>query len=78
MNDLSEIISAPVADTLQRPLRDLRISVTDRCNLRCIYCMPRAVFGKDHMFLPRAALLSFEEIARLTSPEGQRDASYRL
>ena len=65
MNDLSEIISAPVADTLQRPLRDLRISVTDRCNLRCIYCMPRAVFGKDHMFLPRAALLSFEEIARL-------------
>ena len=46
MNDLSEIISAPVADTLQRPLRDLRISVTDRCNLRCIYCMPRAVFGK--------------------------------
>ncbi|HSM97718.1 MAG TPA: GTP 3',8-cyclase MoaA [Gallionella sp.] len=54
-----------VADTLQRPLRDLRISVTDRCNLRCTYCMPRADFGRDHVFLPRAELLSFEEIARV-------------
>jgi cyclic pyranopterin phosphate synthase len=63
MNDLSNIVT--VADTLQRPLRDLRISVTDRCNLRCTYCMPRAVFDKDHVFLPRAELLSFEEIARL-------------
>ena len=52
-------------DTLQRPLRDLRISVTDRCNLRCTYCMPREVFGKDFVFLPRAELLSFEEIERL-------------
>jgi GTP 3',8-cyclase len=63
MTDLSTIV--PVADTLQRPLRDLRISVTDRCNLRCSYCMPRAVFDKDHVFLPRAELLGFEEIARL-------------
>ena len=54
-----------IADTLQRPLRDLRISVTDRCNLRCTYCMPREVFGKDYVFLPRAELLSFEEIERI-------------
>jgi GTP 3',8-cyclase len=54
-----------VADTLQRPLRDLRISVTDRCNLRCTYCMPRAVFDEYYAFLPRAELLSFEEITRL-------------
>jgi GTP 3',8-cyclase len=52
-------------DTLGRPLHDLRISVTDRCNFRCVYCMPRAVFGPDHAFLPRAELLSFEEIERL-------------
>ena len=52
-------------DTLARPLHDLRISVTDRCNLRCTYCMPREVFGKDFAFLPRAELLSFEEITRL-------------
>ena len=54
-----------VTDTLQRPLRDLRISVTDRCNLRCTYCMPREVFGKDFVFLPRAELLDFEEIERV-------------
>ena len=52
-------------DALGRPLRDLRISVTDRCNFRCVYCMPKAVFGKDYAFLERKALLSFEEIARL-------------
>jgi cyclic pyranopterin phosphate synthase len=52
-------------DTLGRPLHDLRISVTDRCNFRCVYCMPRAVFGPDHAFLPREELLSFEEITRL-------------
>ncbi len=52
-------------DLLERPLRDLRISVTDRCNLRCTYCMPRDVYGPGHAFLPRAELLSFEEIARL-------------
>ena len=54
-------------DTLGRSLHDLRISVTDRCNFRCVYCMPRAVFGPDHAFLPRAELLTFEEIARLTA-----------
>src|SRR5512142_3182501 len=52
-------------DTLGRPLRDLRISVTDRCNLRCVYCMPREVFGRDYRFLPRRELLTFEEIERV-------------
>ena len=52
-------------DTFNRPLRDLRISVTDRCNFRCVYCMPKEVFGKDFQFLPRAEILSFEEIERL-------------
>jgi cyclic pyranopterin phosphate synthase len=52
-------------DTLGRPLRALRLSVTDRCNFRCTYCMPREVFGPDHPFLPREALLSFEELTRL-------------
>ena len=52
-------------DTRGRPLRDLRISVTDRCNFRCTYCMPREVFGRDYAFLPRAELLTFEEITRL-------------
>ena len=66
-----DITGAPVAargtltDTLARPLRDLRISVTDRCNFRCVYCMPRTVFGKDYPFLPHSALLTFEEIERL-------------
>lgn len=52
-------------DLLDRPLRDLRISVTDRCNFRCVYCMPRAVFGRDYAFLNRDELLSFEEIERI-------------
>ena len=52
-------------DRLQRPLRDLRISVTDRCNFRCSYCMPKEVFGKDYPYLPHADLLTFEEITRL-------------
>jgi GTP 3',8-cyclase len=52
------------ADLLDRPLRDLRISVTDRCNFRCVYCMPREIYGRDFAFLPRAELLSFEEITR--------------
>ena len=51
-------------DTLGRPLRDLRISVTDRCNFRCTYCMPKEVYGRDYAFLPREAILSFEEIER--------------
>ena len=52
-------------DTLGRPLRDLRISVTDRCNFRCRYCMPKEIFDGQHAFLPHASLLSFEEITRL-------------
>ena len=51
-------------DTLGRALRDLRISVTDRCNFRCTYCMPKEIFGKDYAFLPRDQVLTFEEIAR--------------
>jgi GTP 3',8-cyclase len=53
-------------DQLDRPLRDLRISVTDRCNLRCSYCMPKEVFGAGYVFLARSELLSFEEITRVT------------
>jgi GTP 3',8-cyclase len=52
-------------DTLGRPLRDLRIAVTDRCNFRCVYCMPKEVYGREFRFLERAELLTFEEIARL-------------
>jgi cyclic pyranopterin phosphate synthase len=52
-------------DTLGRPVRDLRLSVTDRCNFRCVYCMPKEVFGRDHRFLDRRELLTFEEIDRL-------------
>jgi GTP 3',8-cyclase len=57
----------PVAleDTFHRPLRDLRVSITDRCNFRCVYCMPKEVYGRDYAFLPRRDLLTFEEIARL-------------
>src|ERR671919_2475644 len=55
-----------LVDRLGRPIRDLRISVTDRCNFRCVYCMPKEVFGRDYPFLPRAELLTFEEIERLT------------
>jgi GTP 3',8-cyclase len=54
-----------IDDAFGRPLRDLRISVTDRCNFRCVYCMPKEVFGRDYAFLPREQLLSFEEIERL-------------
>jgi GTP 3',8-cyclase len=54
-----------LSDRLGRPLRDLRISVTDRCNFRCSYCMPKEVFDKDHAYLPHSALLTFEEITRL-------------
>ncbi len=54
-----------IADRLGRPLRDLRISVTDRCNFRCSYCMPKEVFDKDYPYLPHADLLTFEEITRI-------------
>ncbi len=66
MLDVNEFDGRPgVTDTLGRALRDLRISVTDRCNFRCTYCMPREVFGRDYEFLPKDQVLSFEEITRL-------------
>ncbi|ALT77795.1 GTP 3',8-cyclase MoaA [Paucibacter sp. KCTC 42545] len=73
LNALPTVLDTPampwaggaVLDALGRPLRDLRISVTDRCNFRCSYCMPKDVFDKNHVFLPHADLLSFEEITRL-------------
>ncbi|MBW8010385.1 MAG: GTP 3',8-cyclase MoaA [Chloroflexi bacterium] len=55
-----------ITDTLGRPLTDLRISVTDRCNFRCTYCMPKKIFGHNHQFLPKDDLLTFEEIERVT------------
>ncbi len=55
-------VSGPANDLRGRPLRDLRISVTDRCNFRCTYCMPREVFGSDYVFMPHADMLTFEEI----------------
>ena len=64
------LLEAPtgfLADALMRPLHDLRISVTDRCNFRCVYCMPKEVFDKDYSFLPHSSLLSFEEITRLAT-----------
>lgn len=64
--DILETPSGTLLDTRSRPLQDLRISLTDRCNFRCVYCMPRSIFDKDHPFLPKASLLSFEEIIRLT------------
>src|SRR6185369_7878965 len=54
-----------LVDTRARAMHDLRISVTDRCNFRCVYCMPREVFDAGYKFLPHEAILSFEEIARL-------------
>lgn len=53
-------------DSFRRPLRDLRVSVTDRCNFRCTYCMPAEIFGENYKFLPKSEVLSFEEISRLT------------
>jgi cyclic pyranopterin phosphate synthase len=63
--DTLETPTGLLADALGRPLHDLRISVTDRCNFRCVYCMPKEVFDKDYAYLPHAALLNFEEIARV-------------
>jgi cyclic pyranopterin phosphate synthase len=59
------VLSTGPVDALGRSLRDLRISVTDRCNFRCVYCMPKEVFGRDYAFLPHDQVLSFEEIGRL-------------
>ncbi|KAA3653681.1 MAG: GTP 3',8-cyclase MoaA [Proteobacteria bacterium] len=64
-NSISTAEPFKLTDQRGRPVRDLRISVTDRCNFRCVYCMPRAVFGKDYPFLARSELLSFEEIVRI-------------
>ena len=58
--------SNQLGDAFGRPLRDLRISVTDRCNFRCPYCMPAELYGEEFTFLPRSEILSFEEIERLT------------
>lgn len=60
-----EAPSGLLLDALGRPLHDLRISVTDRCNFRCVYCMPKEVFDKDYAYLPHGDLLSFEEITRV-------------
>ncbi|HJV72912.1 MAG TPA: GTP 3',8-cyclase MoaA [Noviherbaspirillum sp.] len=60
-----EMPNGLLTDALARPLQDLRISVTDRCNFRCVYCMPKAVFDKNYAFLQHSALLSFEEITRI-------------
>ncbi|MDY7537102.1 GTP 3',8-cyclase MoaA [Undibacterium sp. RTI2.1] len=62
---LLEQPNGQLLDSLQRPLHDLRISVTDRCNFRCVYCMPKEVFDKDYRFLPHTSLLNFEEITRI-------------
>ncbi len=62
---MSAAVASPPIDTLGRPLRDLRISVTDRCNFRCPYCMPAEIFGEQYTFLPKTQILTFEEIARL-------------
>jgi cyclic pyranopterin phosphate synthase len=73
LQNVPPIPSVPVAptgsllDARGRPLHDLRISVTDRCNFRCVYCMPKEVFGKDYQYLPHSSLLSFEEILRLAT-----------
>ena len=64
--DAREAHADGLTDTLGRPVRDLRISITDRCNFRCTYCMPAEIFGERYTFLPREAILSYEEIARLT------------
>src|SRR5512143_609539 len=61
----AEAATGPLADLLGRRMHDLRISVTDRCNFRCVYCMPKDVFGRDYPFLPHDELLTFEEITRL-------------
>ena len=61
----AEFAGGALVDTRARPMHDLRISVTDRCNFRCVYCMPREMFGADHPFLPYSAILSFEEVTRL-------------
>ena len=67
-NAIPSVLKEPnglLSDAIGRPLHDLRISVTDRCNFRCVYCMPKEIFGKDYPYLPHASLLNFEEITRI-------------
>ena len=64
-SEIAAPADAKLVDRLHRPIHDLRVSVTDRCNFRCVYCMPKEVFNKSYKFLPRAELLSFEEITRI-------------
>jgi len=63
-------IPVTVGDRLGRPVRDLRISVTDRCNFRCTYCMPKEIFNRQYEFLSRDLLLTFEEITRIARAFG--------
>ena len=63
---MNKAVEYQTTDALNRPIRDLRVSVTDRCNFRCIYCMPREIFGPGYKFVPRNDLLKLEEIARIT------------
>jgi len=71
----TDVAPGPVADARGRRLHDLRISVTDRCNFRCVYCMPKDVFDTDHRFLPHADLLTFEEITRVAKIFVERGVS---
>ena len=64
-DELAAPLLGELLDRRQRRVRDLRISVTDRCNFRCVYCMPKSVFDDNYNFLPRKQLLSFEEIVRI-------------
>lgn len=69
-----------IKDKLGRPIRDLRLSVTDRCNFRCDYCMPKEVFGDDFVFLPKNELLTFDEMARIAkvyAELGVKNTHYR-
>jgi len=63
--DAAAVADSSLVDARGRALRDLRISVTDRCNFRCVYCMPKGVYGRGHAFLPRSEVLTFEEITRV-------------
>ena len=70
MTDVKTAV-APASDRFDRPLKDLRVSVTDRCNFRCVYCMPKTVFNKDYKFLPKSELLTFEEIERMVQASAE-------
>lgn len=67
-----------IKDKLGRPIRDLRLSVTDRCNFRCDYCMPKEVFGDDFVFLPKNELLTFDEMARIAKVYAELGVKIRI